>query len=181
MKKLLLLPLFGLLAIGFTSAQEAQINNGFGLGFQLNQYQKDFGFGIQLTSPYFLHDRMAVRVRGNFMFHEHISVESQEYTWTPYSNITLGLVGVGGYVGEHIRLYGEGGAMLLLPSDDFSSESSEIGFYGTFGFEFYSAPHINYFIEIGGVGTGAKADKIPLSPIYSNGLMLSVGFRHVFK
>ena len=36
---------------------------------------------------------------------------------------------------------------------------------------------INYFIELGGVGTGAKADKIAFKPIYSNGFLIDVGFR----
>ena len=35
----------------------------------------------------------------------------------------------------------------------------------------------SYFIEIGGIGTGATADKVANKPIYSNGLMLSTGFR----
>jgi hypothetical protein len=38
-------------------------------------------------------------------------------------------------------------------------------------------PGINYFIELGAVGTGAKADKLPTNPIYSNGFLMSVGFR----
>ena len=29
--------------------------NKFNFGFQVNNYQNDFGIGIQLTSPYFAH------------------------------------------------------------------------------------------------------------------------------
>ena len=39
----------------------------------------------------------------------------------------------------------------------------------------------NYFIEIGGVGSGATADKVVGNPIYANGLMINVGYRYVFK
>ena len=166
------------LTLGFASttyAQENRISTDFGLGFQLNQYQNDFGMGINLTSPYFVYDHLAVRARANLMFNEHL--QDQNITWTPYSNITLGLIGTSGYVGDFMRLYGEGGVIMILPSSTFSSGDPEFGGYGLFGFEFYMSPITNYFIEIGGVGTGAVADKVPGNPIYSNGLSISVGFR----
>ena len=148
------------------------------IGFQLGQYQQDFGIGLNLTSPYFLYNSVAVRVRGNLMWHEHVL--NTETTWTPYSNLSLGVVGVGGNIGNFMRLYGEGGVMVLMPSDDFSTQSTELGGYGLFGFEFFFNPHFNYFIEIGGAGTGASADKLPTNPIYSNGLIIQAGFRIQF-
>ncbi|MBL7104991.1 MAG: hypothetical protein ISS18_11745 [Bacteroidales bacterium] len=178
MKRLtfLVLIVFGL--IGVANAQEEKISNKFGMGFQLNQYQNDFGLGLNMTSPYFAHDKIAVRFRGNFMFNEH--VKNNETTWTPYSNISLGLIGVAGKVCDFIRLYGEGGIISLFPSDEFSSEEFVFGGYGLFGFEFYMNSRSNYFIEIGGVGTGATADNITNEPIYSNGLLISTGFRIQF-
>ena len=52
-----------------------------------------------------------------------------------------------------------------------------LGGYGLLGFEFYPHRKGCYFIELGGVGTGATADKIPSSPIYSNGFLISTGIR----
>jgi len=165
-----------LVSFVFTAnAQRSDINTGLGIGFQINQYQRDFGLGVNLTSPYFADDKIAIRLRGNLMFNEH--VENNETTWSPYSNISLGLIGVGGYVGDNIKLYGEGGMIGLLPPEEISSDSFKFGGYGLFGFEFYMKSSNNYFIEIGGVGTGAKADKLPNSPIFSNGLIVSAGFR----
>ncbi len=155
--------------------QDNPLNNGVGFGFQLNQYQKDFGAGLTITSPYMANDKFAVRIRGNMMFHEHVT-ETQTTTWTPYSNASLGLVGVVGHVGN-VRLYSEGGVIGLFPSDEFSSERTNFGGYGLFGFEFFFNNSGNYFIEIGGVGTGAKADKLPSQPIFSNGLIIGTGFR----
>lgn len=80
-------------------------------------------------------------------------------------------------VGERIRLYGEGGVITIFPSSDFSSDDMVFGGYGLFGFEFFFGKMGNYFIEIGGIGTGAVADKIINRPIYSNGLSISTGFR----
>lgn len=160
-------------------AQEQVINTGMGVGFQINQYQNDFGVGLSLTTPYFVHEKIAVRLKGNFMFNE--TIENSLTTWAPYSNVQLGLIGVGGMVGEQIRLYGEGGFVGLFPSDIFSSEQFVFGGYGLFGFEFFMSPRRNYFIEIGAIGTGATEDKIATQPIYSNGLMISTGFRVNFK
>ena len=46
---------------------ETFINTGLGFGMQLNQYQNDFGLGLNLSSPSFMNQRMAFRMRGNIM------------------------------------------------------------------------------------------------------------------
>lgn len=159
-------------------AEEKEISNEFSFGFQLSEYQENFGFGVNVTSPYFANGKIAVRLRGNLMFFE--QVENQETIWTPYTNLSIGLVGVGGRPCESIRLYGEGGVIFIFPSDKFSSENIAFGGYGLFGFEFFMSSKTNYFIEIGGIGTGATADNIINKPIYSNGLSISTGFRTQF-
>ena len=161
--------------IHYAKAQESTLKRGMGFGVQVNQYQRDFGIGVNANSPYFIHDKVGVRLRANLMYHQHLKDES--VTWSPYFNVSAGLIGIAGYVGDYIKLYGEGGVIGLFPSSEFSSEDFVFGGYGLFGFEFYMNNSSNYFIEIGGVGTGATADKVPTNPIYSNGLLISVGFR----
>jgi len=155
--------------------QDKLINNGYGFGFQLDQYEKDFGLGVSITSPYIIDDKIAFRLRTNLMFNENI--QNVITTWTPYSNVSFGCVGIGGMVGDYIRLYGEGGIIGLLPSNKFSTDKFVLGGYGLFGFEFFMNNNINYFIEIGGIGTGATEDIIVTKPIYSNGLLISAGLR----
>jgi len=173
--KLILVTL--IICITTITAQEQTkgVNKGLGFGFQINQFQKDFGLGLNFTTPYFGYDKIALRLRGNLMFNEHI--HNLATTWTPYTNLSLGLIGVGGTIGDFIRLYGESGVIGLLPSADFSSKKFEFGGYGLFGFEFFMNKYINYFIELGGIGTGAQADKIMSKPIYSNGFLIDVGLR----
>lgn len=178
MKRSAFLVLMFFCLIGALNAQEEKMGTGFGMGVQLSQYQNDMGLGLNMTSPYFVNNKIAIRLRGNFMFNEH--VVNGETTWEPYYNLSLGLIGVAGKVGDLIRLYGEGLVVCLFPSEEFSSEDFVFGGYGLFGFEFYMSEKSNYFIEIGGVGTGAKADKIANEPIYSNGLLISTGFRTQF-
>jgi len=177
MKKTTIITMALIICIITINAQEQtiSINKGLGFCFQLNQFQKDFGLGLNLTSPFFGHDKIAVRLRGNLMFNENVQIINT--TWTPYSNLSLGLIGVGGMIGDYIRLYGEGGVLGLLPSDKFSTKKFVFGGYGLFGFEFFMNNNANYFIELGSVGTGAQADKIATKPIYSNGFLISVGFR----
>lgn len=176
MKKLVVLLTISIfLTFNHSLHSQAKPSSKMSIGFNLGQYQRDFGLGVNITSPYFLKDNLAVRFRANFMFNEHEF--NNEITWTPYTNFTLGLIGVGGTISDFARLYGEGGIILIIPSSDFSSSSSELGGYGLFGFEFFMNPHVNYYIELGGVGSGARADKVPLNPIYSNGFLIQTGFR----
>lgn len=160
-------------------AQESTLNTGLGFGFQLVQYQDDFGIGFNVVSPYFLKKRVGVRLKANLMYNENV-VDGLS-TWIPYSNVSLGVIGVGGYVNDRIRLYGEGGMIGIIPSPEFSSSDLDFGGYGVFGFEFFFGNMGNYFVEVGGMGTGAVADKIATQPIYSNGMSLSTGFRFFLK
>ncbi|WP_439132332.1 hypothetical protein [Polaribacter sp.] len=172
--------LIGGIATGTCAQERKEINSNWGLGFHLKQNQRDFGLGVNFTSPFFAQKQVALRVRANLLFNEHLK-NVNTTTWTPYSSMSLGVLGVAGNIGEFIRLYGEGGVTMLLPSNKFSSESTVFGGYGLFGFEFFMDKSSNYFIEIGGVGTGATADKVVGNPIYANGLLIHVGFRYVFK
>ncbi len=164
-------------ALGVIQAQStsSSIKNGVGIGFNITEHQSDFGMGLNLVSPAILNQRIALRLNANLVYHQHLV--NNVYRWTPYSNISLGLVGYSGMVTNRIRLYGEGGVIAIQPSSDFSSSQMDVGGYGLFGFEFFFAEFGNYYIEIGSVGIGAVADKVNAQPIYSNGMSLSVGFR----
>lgn len=167
--------------ISFTLQAQAQesLNKHFGIGGQVAQYQNDFGIGLNMTTPYFAHEKMAVRLKANYVWNEHIN-SSSETTWSPYSNVSIGFVQSVGEINNFLRVYGEGGAIMLFPSSTFSSQSIQFGGYGLFGFEFFFDRHFNYFLEAGGVGTGAKADKVEGKPIYSNGFLINVGVRVQF-
>lgn len=174
MKKVFLSIVSVLLALQM-HAQEG-LSKKFGIGGQVGQHQKDFGIGLNITSPYFVNQKMAFRLKGNLIWNEHLNGNS-EITWSSYSNVSLGFVQSVAEISNFVRLYGEGGAILLFPSDEFSSKPVQFGAYGLFGFEFFIDEHVNYFFEAGGVGTGAKADKVVGKPIYSNGFLINVGVR----
>ncbi len=179
MKRLLLLTAMLVLLVTVSDAQDEfenrYMNTGLGFGFQVNEYEKDFGFGLNVTSPYFFNDKVAARLRVNRMYNENLL--DSAYNWFPYYNASLGILTLGGAVGESVRIYGEVGFLVIKPNADLSDEKYVYGGYGIFGFEFFSTQGFNYFLEVGGVGTGAVAEKIPENPIYSNGLTIRAGLR----
>lgn len=156
----------------------AQEKNNLGLGLSLNQFQHDFGIGIHLISPYFANNSVAVRLGANVQWLQH--VDKNHTTWTSYQNIQLGIRGRQPILDNRLFIYGEGGPVLLLPNADFSSEPAVFGGYGLLGFEFKASSSFGFFMELGAMGTGATADKVPAKPIYSNGFTSSTGFRVFF-
>lgn len=172
-KKILLL--FTIIAsLAFSVTGQTQ-SNKFEVGFNINQFHKDFGLGINLVSPYFFNSKVAVRASANFQWLEHL--DATETTWTPYQNFQLGLRSRTDIIENRLYVYSEGGVILILPSSDFSSNDTEFGGYGLFGFELKPIDKLSYFIELGGVGTGATADLVTNKPIYSNGFFTNVGLR----
>jgi hypothetical protein len=170
--KIIVLSLSTLLSINLNAQSE---KNGIGIGFHVNQIQNDFGIGIDIISPYFANSIVAIKIGGSLKWLQHSTLTST--TWTPYQNAQLGIRSRNFIIDDKFFIYGEGGGILLIPNSIFSSEEFRGGGYGLFGFEFRTSSKIGFYFELGGVGTGARADKIVKSPIYSNGFLTNVGFR----
>ncbi len=183
MKKTLFLIVIFIAIASFSMSQGGRIpaKNHIGIGMHLNNFHNDFGIGINVTSPYFYRGATAFRVHANYMWLEHIEINGVNTAWSPYYSFQFGTIGAAAIIANFLRLYGEGGLVLLLPNSEFSSNNIEIGGYGVFGFEFFMSQSpqsfVSYFIELGGMGTSAKADKLPGKPVYSNGFCASVGCR----
>ncbi len=153
----------------------------FAVGYHLNNFRYDFGYGLNVTSPYFFNDRVAVRLSVNTMYFEGIPAGRTGMDWMPYTVYKLGLLGASTVVNDLFRLYGEGGFLYIVPNSRFSEKNS-LGGYGHFGFEFFmdqNAP-LCYFIELGSVGSGTRAEKIAGKPYYAAGFAAAVGLRYHF-
>ncbi len=155
------------LQIGRQSAQTSRMS----LGLSLQEWGNEFGTGIQITSPWFLREKVAVRLGGSVLW-------KADANWAPYYALRLGLVGGNFMRNGDVRLYGEGGFLFLFPPSSFDSDRFAFGGYGHFGFEFFQAPArggaSSYFIELGSNGTGAKTNA---GMIYVNGFSVSTGLR----
>ena len=142
------------------------------LSFSLQEWSNEFGIGLQITSPWFLHEKVAARL-GGFVLWKH------DVNWATFYALRLGLIGANFMANSDIRLYGEGGFLFLFPNSSFDSDLFAFGGYGHFGFEFF-LPMVNipasssYFIELGSNGTGAKTNS---GQSYLNGFSISTGLR----
>lgn len=144
------------------------------IGYELDRFHNEFGVGMNVTSPFFLDGRLAIQ--GAIIRSSYNAVIDNEYTWLNYNTYKVGLVG-SHPITSNIRTYGVGGVVYLTPNNQMSDKSSVTGGYGAFGFEFLQDRRVTYFVELGGIGTGARADKLPGKPIYSNGFLETVGFK----
>jgi hypothetical protein len=162
--------LFLLLAL--TAGQAQELPRGWSAGYQLIQAGGDFGFGLQVKSAHFLKGAMSIRGRAHLMFLEHN--ENGLDTWSPYGQFTLGLTGWGMDLPGGLRAYGEGG-LAFLTLNELSSKPVSLGGYGAFGLEYKVGGPMMFFLEMGGMGTGATADQLPGQPIVSNGFWASGG------
>lgn len=176
----ILISVFILMNLFLFSSNTVQANpNKLQVGFNLSQYQNDFGVGVNIVTPHIVNESLAFKFGYNNQWFEHAAADGLdiETVWTAYQNIQLGIRSRNPIIKDKVYIYGEGGLVIIMPNEKFSSESSELGGYGLFGFEFFVFDRFSYYLEVGGVGTGAIANEIAFSPIYSNGILLNVGFR----
>ena len=142
------------------------------LSFSLQEWGNEFGTSFQITSPWFWHEKTALRLGGSVLW-------KQDANWATFYALRLGLVGGSFMANSDIRLYGEGGFLFLFPAASFDSDRFAFGGYGHFGFEFFM-PKTNaslsssYFIELGSNGVGAKTNS---GQSYLNGFSVSTGLR----
>jgi hypothetical protein len=166
------------------AAIPAPRNSSWSLGFELHRYQDDFGLGLVVSSPLFLRESSRITLRGGTSAYPYGLSAGGNQEWELWGDI-------GGYLESGyrvprfpLRLYGFGGPVVVFTPSQLRSDLIAVGGEGGFGFEFFM-PHagdagdgpVSYFIELGGVGTGVRADKIPARPSFGNGFLTRVGFR----
>jgi hypothetical protein len=156
----------------------------FSIGYGVRKFHDDFGVGLTVTSPYFAKKKVAIQLSGAGAWLEGVQENRSKATWMPYGNIGLDIIGVGAHISGCMRLYGKGGVVLIVPNSKFSSSAFTFGGAGAFGFEFIPKAEkhlVTYYIELGGIGTGARAEKLHDKPLHSNGFLVSVGLKYYLK
>ena len=159
-----------ILAFANPEAPQKNGTGGLSLGLSVQEWQDDFGSSLVLTSPWFLYEKAALRVSGTVLFKENTQ-------WKPYYALRTGLLGGSFMQSADIRLYGEGGLLLVFPDASFDSTSFRMGGYGHFGFEFFLSSQkgtASYFIELGSNGIDARTIA---GNHYLNGFATTCGFR----
>ncbi|MFZ4476751.1 MAG: hypothetical protein ACOYPR_16245, partial [Saprospiraceae bacterium] len=153
MQKSIFFPAVCSFILSFTSFAQAQSGKPFRVGFQTQELKGDFGLGLSLDIPLPVRG-FGLRLVGNNHWLE-IPGDTDNHT-VAFQTIRVGLAPDGWPVGEKIRVYGEGGALFIVPNDAMSPDDFVAGGYGVFGFEFYTKSMFgsSIFIEAGGCSTG---------------------------
>lgn len=138
---------------------------------------------MQATTPSFLGHRFRFTAAGGVAWFPHAVDGDGNEAWVLYGHTRLVVEAGARIPATPIRLYGFGGPFVLILPNDLSSQAVRPGGIGGFGFEYniQGAPQRDspaaYFVELGGVGTGALADEVPGHPIMANGFVITAGFR----
>jgi hypothetical protein len=165
-----------------TATTSHRMREGWSVGYRMHRAQDDFGIGGAFASPLFAHSSLRLTLGGAIAWSPHDTTESGDQAWASYGEGHLVVEGGMRAPGSPVRLYGFGGPMVLLLPSRMSDDRIAIGGLGGFGFEYYflhagSDGPVSYFTELGGIGTGARADRLPGRPLLSNGFFINVGFR----
>lgn len=160
-----LLILFGLTTLN-TNAQ-----SNFYLGNHFSVLGSENSFGVQGSwqKPHF-----GIKLQANLT-----NIKGREVVESPEVENRFGLTQLsfegGGYILDHIRVYGGGGPMIAFGTG-FADSNIRVGGFGFYGFGF-RAKRVEYFLEAGGGGGFGNASKLVGQPLFGTGFYLSVGQR----
>jgi hypothetical protein len=152
------------------------------LGFSIGQDADDLSIGARVLSPYLFRGILAFCGSADLLWRSGVlDAGPGSETWTPYWAFKLGVVAGTPPLPNGIRLYGFGGALLVLTDESFDADPFGVGGYGGFGFEFLIGGSerfgSSYFLELGTNGVGLRAEGMAGDPIYFNGFTAAAGYR----
>jgi hypothetical protein len=164
----------------FAQASQDEQRTGAAIGWDISSFSNNYGIGVRLESPNFANGRVRVQFGADFAWVQGVKIESSTTTWAPYTLLRLGVVRINRIGDLPLRFYGGGGAAVILPTNEVSDEGAKWGGYGVTGLELLMPANGRsaWFAELGGMGTGAQADKLANKPIYANGFIIGWGFRY---
>jgi hypothetical protein len=168
-----------LVLVGSTALADGSFRDNadsLSIGFDVSSFSNNYGVGGVIVSPKLLDGRLWFQLAGDYAWVQGNAGSNAD--WFPYGNFRLGICS-GRFLADNvpIRFYTEAGAVLLVNGSSLSSEKTHWGTIGLIGLEFFLDSHAAPFIELGGMGTGAKADQLQGVPIYANGFVASWGFK----
>jgi hypothetical protein len=167
---------------GAQTPVEPSSNIGAAVGMAVHRLQDNFALSGSWSSPVFFDGTARITAGGGVAWYPYGTTASGDQDWVPFGHSRV-VVESGHRVGRApLRLYGFGGAMLLFRSQRLSDDVVAVAGIGGFGFEFFAPTNminapVSYFIEIGGVGSGARATNLPGHPILLNGFLVQSGVR----
>jgi hypothetical protein len=148
------------------------------IGLSVGHYSFDPGIMANVTTPFFLNNKFALRIAGGIRWSEYYLAETNKSAY--YSSMQAGVL----YhitLEDRVRVYSELGFNIVFPNAVFSDKKKVTGVHGVLGLDFFTYSRGNfglvYFVELGYSVNPAIAEKLEGQPTYANGLMAVTGFR----
>ncbi|MGB5654881.1 MAG: hypothetical protein WBM56_13720 [Robiginitalea sp.] len=175
MKKTQIIIVFFVIMSGTVHSQTSD-SGSFRIGFHLRELAGDFGLGLNLDLPT-PQNWPTIRLAGTWQWQE--IPEGTSFDKASYLTLRAGVASKSFQIQERIRAYGEGGLLGVLPSDELSENSFELGGYGLFGFEFFVEQYglSSLFLEVGASSAGNGLETRPGVPSFGTGFWVGAGFR----
>jgi hypothetical protein len=157
-------------------------SSGPSVGMAVERLQDDFGVSGFVTSPVLFNGNARITVGGGIAWYPYGVNTAEDQDWIPFGQSRV-TIEVGRRLRDTpLRLYGFGGAMIVFRPQRLAGEMLAPAGVGGFGFEFFMTGQtrdgpVSYFIELGGVGGGARATSLAGRPILLNGFLIQAGFR----
>ena len=157
--------------------------NGFSMGAIAGLGRSVYAgiVGVEVTSPAFLKNRLAVRVRGGFDWIE--TYDLQGYQIDSHPSVGGSII-YRSFVAQRARFYVEIGTFVLFPSNEISNRVYATGYSGTTGFEFFNRPEsgvtLSYFFGGGLAIHDTNMDEAGSQDYFGEDFIFTNGLRVYF-
>lgn len=143
--------------------------NGLAVSAGVQRWQDDFGLALELQSPRFYEDRLAVRLAGGVGWFPDLRAlptgaeQDLGGAWSPYGHLRLGLDFAIPLALPTGRLYAAAGPSLVVLSERLSTTRVGIGGFGLAGVELFAGDGlqsfpVSFYFEIGAIAHTGSAD-----------------------
>lgn len=169
------------------AATKPRTNECFAFGIAVHRIQDDFGVGATVTTLSFARESLRFTLAGGVAWYPHARNAGGDETWKLYGHTRLVLEAGHRIAASPLRLYGFGGATVMVVPDGISRENVRVGGLGGFGFEFFMPRDgrdgpVSFYLQLGGIGTagipvGGSRSAPASTPIMGNGFLIDAGLR----
>jgi hypothetical protein len=137
----------------------------------------EFGVGLHFLTPGLFGENFRLKIGGSNQWLRGRLPGQDAQSRLGYTSIRLGIHISFPFGAKGLSGYSEGGVVETFPESRLSGRSFVLGGYGVFGLEFRMSRASASFVEFGGMGSGARAERLVGRPSYSRGFVVAAGLR----
>lgn len=150
---------------------------GWTLGTEVLGLPGEFGVGLHVLTPGLFGENFRLKIGGSNQWLRGRLPGQEAQSRVGYTSFRLGVHISFPFGAKGLTGYSEGGVLETFPESRLSGRSFVLGGYGVFGLEFRMSRASASFVEFGGIGSGARAERLVGRPSYSRGFVVAAGVR----